>query len=148
MKALIQRVLQASVVVDGAVVGQIDHGLLVFLAVIRGDGPEQVDKMVGKVAGMRIFPDGEGKMNRSVKDVGGSVLVVSQFTLAAELNKGYRPSFSQAADPQTARKIMETFCENLRHQSLNVATGRFGADMKVHLVNDGPVTFWLDFPGG
>ncbi|HIJ83210.1 MAG: D-tyrosyl-tRNA(Tyr) deacylase [Magnetococcales bacterium] len=146
MRALVQKVLQASVYINGEETGRIDHGLLVYLAIMRGDSSEQLEKMIGKVGALRIFPDREGKMNLSVKDVGGGVLVVSQFTLAADMRKGTRPSFSQAADPATASDFIDAFCKGLRQQQLPVATGRFAADMKVHSINDGPVTLWLDFP--
>ncbi|MBF0110814.1 MAG: D-tyrosyl-tRNA(Tyr) deacylase [Magnetococcales bacterium] len=147
MRALVQRVSQATVMVAGQTVGRIDRGLLVFLAIMRGDGGEQLEKMTAKVAGLRIFPDAAGKMNLSLQDVGGAVLVVSQFTLAADMEKGHRPSFGRAAEPRMAREFVERFCDKLRQRSLAVATGQFGADMQVHLVNDGPVTLWLDVPG-
>lgn len=147
MRALVQRVLEAQVIVDNNEIGKIGRGLLVFVAVMRGDGQKQLEKMIDKLAGLRLFPDNQGKMNLPVKDVGGEILVVSQFTLAADMNKGFRPSFSQAADPQTARKTLEELCNGLRQRQLQITTGDFGADMKVHLINDGPVTLWLDYPG-
>lgn len=146
MKALIQRVTQAGVMVGGQEVGRIDRGILLFLAVVAGDGSEQRTKMVRKVAGLRIFPDGDGRMNLSVADIGGSVLVVSQFTLAADLKKGYRPSFGQAEEPQLAQSMCQQFCQELAATGIPIAQGSFGADMQVSLTNDGPVTFWLDFP--
>ncbi|MBF0446860.1 MAG: D-tyrosyl-tRNA(Tyr) deacylase [Magnetococcales bacterium] len=146
MKGLIQRVTEASVCVEGEVVGEIRQGLLVFLAVVVGDGPVQSNKMARKVAGLRVFPDSQGRMNRSVVDLGASVLVVSQFTLAADLKKGYRPSFAPAEEPVRAEALCHDFCQELSKLGLKVEQGRFGADMQVSLVNDGPVTFWLDFP--
>ncbi len=144
MKALLQRVSEASVEVDGQVVGAIGPGLLVLLGVEAGDGAPQADRLARKVAALRIFEDEAGKMNRSVLEVGGSLLVVSQFTLLADLRKGNRPSFIAAAPPEVAVPMYEHFCANLRAQGLPVATGRFGARMAVRLVNDGPVTIWLD----
>ncbi|MBF0147109.1 MAG: D-tyrosyl-tRNA(Tyr) deacylase [Magnetococcales bacterium] len=146
MRALVQRVQRASVHVEGEEFSHIEGGLLVFLAIMRDDRQEQLEKMVGKVAGLRIFPDHQGKMNLSVVDTGGAVLVVSQFTLAADMDKGNRPSFAQAAEPESAKKLVDYFCDGLRQRQLTVATGRFGADMQVHLINDGPVTLWLDVP--
>nr|CRH06257.1 D-tyrosyl-tRNA(Tyr) deacylase [Candidatus Magnetococcus massalia] len=147
MKALVQRVSEASVTVEGEITGQIERGLLVLLAAERGDGPKQCETMVRKVARLRIFPDQEGKMNLSVKDLGLSVLVVSQFTLAADMRKGYRPSFGNAEQPDRAEQLYETFCQQLTtDEGIAVAQGRFAADMQVALVNDGPVTIWLDLP--
>ncbi|MBF0455484.1 MAG: D-tyrosyl-tRNA(Tyr) deacylase [Magnetococcales bacterium] len=146
MKALIQRVTKASVWVEGEEVGRIDRGILLFLAVVAGDGEDECRKMVRKVAGLRIFPDEQDRMNRSVADIDGELLVVSQFTLAADLKKGYRPSFGRAEQPQAAEAMCHSFCQQLAALGLPVAQGRFGADMQVSLINDGPVTFWLDFP--
>ncbi|MBF0382034.1 MAG: D-tyrosyl-tRNA(Tyr) deacylase [Magnetococcales bacterium] len=146
MRALIQRVTHACVTVDGQDVGKIKRGILLFLAVVAGDGLQQCSKMVRKVAGLRIFPDSQGRMNLSVADVGGEILVVSQFTLAADLKKGYRPSFGSAQKPDLAEEMCENFCQELRAEGINVEQGVFGADMQVSLNNDGPVTFWLDFP--
>ncbi|MBF0307913.1 MAG: D-tyrosyl-tRNA(Tyr) deacylase [Magnetococcales bacterium] len=148
MRALIQRVSQANVVVGDQEVARIERGLLVFLAVEKGDGPEQMERMVRKVAGLRIFPDEEGRMNRDVAAIGGAVLVVSQFTLAAELGRGYRPSFTRAEDPLPAKEKYLEFVAALRQRGLPVAEGVFAADMAVSLVNDGPVTIWLDYPPG
>ncbi|MBF0423229.1 MAG: D-tyrosyl-tRNA(Tyr) deacylase [Magnetococcales bacterium] len=147
MRALVQRVLEASVNVAGEEMGRIDRGLLVFLAIMRVDGEEQLRKMIDKVVYLRIFPDADGKMNRSVMEMGGGVLVVSQFTLAADMSKGNRPSFAQAAEPRIAKEFVDAFCQGLRQRGLPVAEGRFGADMQVRLINDGPVTVWLDIPG-
>jgi D-aminoacyl-tRNA deacylase len=146
MRALIQRVSRASVQVDDREVGRIDRGILLFLAVVTGDSDQQCSKMVRKVAGLRIFPDEQGRMNRSVADIGGAVLVVSQFTLAADLDKGNRPSFGRAEEPRLAEKMCGRFCRELAATGLQVEQGSFGADMQVVLTNDGPVTFWLDFP--
>jgi D-tyrosyl-tRNA(Tyr) deacylase len=144
MKAVLQRVSEASVEVDGRVLGAIGRGLLVLLGIETGDDAAAADRLVRKIAALRIFEDGAGKMNRSVRDVGGSLLVVSQFTLLADLRKGNRPSFIAAAPPEMAEPLYEDFCAGLRAQGLPVATGRFGARMAVRLVNDGPVTIWLD----
>ncbi|MGN7610845.1 D-aminoacyl-tRNA deacylase [Magnetococcales bacterium HHB-1] len=145
MRAVVQRVLSAKVEVDGRSVGEIEQGLLVFLAVEQGDGLTVLEKMAKKIAGMRVFPDVEGRMNRSIKACGGSLLVVSQFTLVADMKKGFRPSFSRAEAPEKAAEMVDIFCEKLRQQDLLVAEGIFAADMKVSLVNDGPVTFALHF---
>jgi D-tyrosyl-tRNA(Tyr) deacylase len=144
MKALIQRVSEARVEIDGQVVGAIGRGLLVLLGVEAGDETTAADRLARKIAALRIFEDEAGKMNRSVLEVGGGLLVVSQFTLLADLRKGNRPSFIAAALPAVAEPLYEHFCANLRAQGLVVATGRFGARMAVRLVNDGPVTIWLD----
>jgi D-tyrosyl-tRNA(Tyr) deacylase len=144
MKALIQRVSEARVEIDGQVVGAIGRGLLVLLGVETGDETTAADRLARKIAALRIFEDEAGKMNRSVLEVGGGLLVVSQFTLLADLRKGNRPSFIAAALPAVAEPLYEHFCANLRAQGLVVATGRFGARMAVRLVNDGPVTIWLD----
>lgn len=144
MRAVIQRVLRASVTVDGAVVGEIARGWLVLLGVAPADTAEQVKWMADKVANLRAFDDAGGKMNLSVLDVSGSVLVVSQFTLYGDCLKGRRPSFTGAAPPAVAEPLYERFVAELRMLAVPVATGRFGADMKVELVNDGPVTFVLD----
>jgi D-tyrosyl-tRNA(Tyr) deacylase len=144
MKALLQRVSEASVAEGDRVLGAIGPGLLVLLGVVDGDGAAEADRLARKTAGLRIFEDAAGKMNRSVLESGGGVLVVSQFTLAADLRRGNRPSFSAAAAPATAELLYERFCAALREQGVPVATGRFAARMAVRLVNDGPVTIWLD----
>lgn len=144
MRALIQRVTQAGVTVEGQVVGQIGPGLLVLLGVGADDGPAEVDYLAGKVAHLRIFEDAAGKMNRSVLDTGGAVLVVSQFTLYADTRKGRRPSFIDAAPPAAAATLVAAFAAALQALGLPVATGQFQAHMQVALVNDGPVTIWLD----
>ncbi|MBA8887460.1 D-tyrosyl-tRNA(Tyr) deacylase [Dokdonella fugitiva] len=144
MIALIQRVGEARVEVDGAVVGAIDAGLLAFVAVQPGDGEAQVQRLLERLLGYRVFADAQGRMNRSLADTGGGLLLVSQFTLAADTRSGTRPGFSTAAAPAEAERWFARLVElsTLRHA--RVETGRFGAHMKVHLVNDGPVTFWLE----
>ena len=144
MKALIQRVSQASVVVEGATVGAIDSGLLVLLGIERGDDFSKADKLLHKLLNYRIFADDAGKMNCSVQDTHGGVLLVSQFTLAADTGKGLRPSFSSAAEPELARTLYDYVVAQLTQRHRPVATGVFAADMKVHLINDGPVTFLLE----
>jgi D-tyrosyl-tRNA(Tyr) deacylase len=144
--ALLQRVSRAEVVVGGEVTGAIGRGLLVFLGIERGDAEAQAERLLDRVLGYRLFPDAEGRMNLDVRDSGGALLVVSQFTLAADTAKGRRPSFSTAADPGTGERLYEHFLAQARARSLEVASGRFGADMQVRLTNDGPVTFWLQVP--
>ncbi|RMG15573.1 MAG: D-tyrosyl-tRNA(Tyr) deacylase [Planctomycetota bacterium] len=144
MKAVVQRVARARVTVAGEVTGAIDGGLLVLLGVKAGDPPEAESLLARKVAGLRVFEDDAGKMNRSVGEAGGAVLVVSQFTLLADCRKGRRPSFVAAAPPAEAERRYEAFCELLRAEGLRVETGRFGAAMQVELVNQGPVTIVLD----
>lgn len=143
MKALIQRVSEASVKVDGEIISNIDHGLVVLLGVEKGDDSSSVDKLLHKVSHYRIFADSDDKMNLNVQQVEGSLLVVSQFTLAAETSKGLRPGFSTAASPDLAEALYEEFVAKAKEKSIPVGTGQFGADMKVALINDGPVTFWL-----
>jgi D-tyrosyl-tRNA(Tyr) deacylase len=143
MMALLQRVSQASVRVDGEVIGQIDHGLLVLLCAEKGDTEAVADKLLAKLLKLRIFGDDAGKMNRSVQDVGGGLLLVSQFTLAADVASGNRPSFTQAAAPEDGRRLYEHFVAQAQKAHPVVQTGRFAADMKVALVNDGPVTIPL-----
>lgn len=143
MIAILQRVSQASVRVDGEVIGQIDAGLLVLLCAEKGDTDAVADKMLAKTLKLRIFSDDAGKMNRSVQDTGGGLLVVSQFTLAADVAGGNRPSFTQAAVPDEGRRLYEHFVAQARTQHPLVQTGRFAADMQVALVNDGPITIPL-----
>ncbi|MDF1664581.1 MAG: D-aminoacyl-tRNA deacylase [Planctomycetota bacterium] len=144
MRAVLQRVTKAKVTVDSSVVGEIDGGLLVLLGVGQDDSQEEALVLARKLAQLRIFRDNEGKMNLSLIDSGGSVLVVSQFTLFGDCRKGRRPSFNKAARPEQAIPLYEFFCQTLREMGLNVETGRFGAMMDVNLVNDGPVTILLD----
>lgn len=143
MRVLVQRVLEASVTVDREIVGTCGQGLLVLVCAMKGDTEAQAQKLATKLAKLRIFQDDAGKMNLSVRDIGGSALVVSQFTLAAE-TKGNRPGFSNAADPQTGKVLYEAFTGFLEKTGVPVQTGIFGADMKVSLINDGPVTIWID----
>ena len=140
MITVLQRVSQASVLVDGAVIGQIGHGLLVLLCAEQGDTAAVADKLLAKVLKLRIFADEAGKMNRSVQDVAGGLLVVSQFTLAADVAGGNRPSFTQAARPDEGRRLYEHFVAQARVLHPVVETGQFAADMKVSLINDGPIT--------
>ena len=145
MRVVLQRVREASVTVDGEVVSGIGPGLLLLVGVAAGDGEAQADWLAEKVAGLRIFNDGEGKMNLSVRDVGGEVLAVSQFTLLADTRKGKRPSFVRAAPPEEAEPLFDHFCGRLRASGVGtVETGSFGAMMEVALVNDGPVTIVLE----
>ncbi|MDX5407443.1 MAG: D-tyrosyl-tRNA(Tyr) deacylase [Chromatiaceae bacterium] len=143
MKALIQRVSSAAVRVDTEIVGEISRGLLVLLGVEAEDSEADMAKLAHKVLHYRVFADANGKMNLNVQQAGGSVLVVSQFTLAADTQSGLRPSFTPAATPDKARAFYQAFIDCCQAQGLSVATGRFGADMQVSLVNDGPVTFLL-----
>ena len=144
MRALIQRVAEASVAVDGASVGAIGPGLLILVCAMGGDTEAEADRLAAKIARLRIFPDAEGRMNRSILDAGGAALVVSQFTLAADTSRGNRPGFSTAAPPAEGERLYAYFASRVAAEGIPVATGRFGADMKVSLVNDGPVTIWLD----
>ena len=144
MRAVVQRVTQASVSVEGRVVGAIGRGLVVLLGVARDDGPADVEYLAEKTARLRIFPDAAGRFDRSVLDVGGAVLVVSQFTLLGDCRRGRRPSFTEAAPPEVAEPLYEQFCQALKDQGLEVQTGVFQAMMQVALVNDGPVTVLLD----
>ena len=144
MRALVQRVSRASVTVDEQVVSQIGHGLLVLLGVGRDDSEVQVKTLADKIAYLRIFGDDEGKMNRSLLDTGGEVLVVSQFTLYADMRRGRRPSFTDAAPPVVAESLFELFKDALASYGLTVASGIFGAYMTIEIRNEGPVTIWLD----
>jgi D-tyrosyl-tRNA(Tyr) deacylase len=143
MKALIQRVSEASVRVAGETISAIDQGLVVLLGVEKGDRSADVDKLLHKVIHYRIFADDKGKMNLNVQQVNGSLLIVSQFTLAADTKKGLRPGFSSAAEPALAEALYEEFITKSKIQKISVEIGQFGADMQVALINDGPVTFWL-----
>ncbi len=144
MRALIQRVSEAAVRVDGEVLGAVGAGLVVLVCAVAGDDDTRPAALAAKVARLRVFRDVAGKMNLSLKETGGAALVVSQFTLAADTSRGNRPGFSGAADPATGERLYLAFAEALRAEGVPVATGRFGADMKVSLVNDGPVTIMLD----
>ncbi|MCQ4295927.1 D-aminoacyl-tRNA deacylase [Pseudomonas stutzeri] len=144
MKGLIQRVRQARVEVAGEVVSAIDQGLLVLVGVERDDDHARADKLLHKLLNYRVFSDDQSKMNRSLKDIGGGLLLVSQFTLAADTRSGLRPSFSSAAPPAQGEALYDYLLKQAREQHHQVACGRFGADMQVHLINDGPVTFLLE----
>lgn len=146
MIAVLQRVANARVEVDGEVTGAIARGLLVLVAVQPGDGPPEASRMLERLLGYRVFEDAEGRMNLSLREVAGGLLLVPQFTLAADTRKGMRPSFTSAAAPEHGRVEFERLLALARAAHPDVATGRFGAHMQVHLVNDGPVTFWLDVP--
>ncbi len=143
MIALIQRVTDAKVVVGGKITGEIGAGILALIGIEKGDGEAQARRLCERVLGYRIFADAEGKMNRSLSEISGGLLLVPQFTLAADTHKGARPSFSSAAPPQEGRRLFDFLVGVARASHATVGTGVFGADMKVHLVNDGPVTFWL-----
>lgn len=143
MIGLLQRVSEAQVVVDGARVGAIGRGLLVLVGVEHGDTAREADRLLERLLGYRVFPDAEGRMNLSLRDIAGGLLLVPQFTLAADTHKGTRPGFSSAAKPGDGRRLFDYLVGTARAGHPQVETGRFGADMKVSLVNDGPVTFWL-----
>jgi len=144
MRALIQRVTEAAVHVDGALIGATGPGLLVLVCAMEGDTDALPAQMAAKIAKLRIFKDDAGKMNRSVTDIGGGALVVSQFTLAADTSRGNRPGFSQAAPPAEGERLYTAFAKEMAALGIPTQTGQFGADMKVSLVNDGPVTIWID----
>jgi D-aminoacyl-tRNA deacylase len=144
MRACIQRVSEAAVTVDGAVTGRIGRGLVVLLGVGTRDGAAEVDRLAEKIVNLRIFEDDEGKMNRSLVEVGGAMLVVSQFTLYGDSRKGRRPSFTEAAPPELAERLYDEFVARVRALDIEAATGVFRAHMDVSLVNDGPVTLWID----
>ncbi len=143
MRAIVQRVARAKVTVDGAVAGEIGAGLLILVCAMQGDTGAEADRLAAKIAKLRIFRDEAGKMNRSVRDIGGAALIVSQFTLAADL-RGNRPGFSTAAAPDEGKRLYEYFTARMQAEGLPTANGIFGADMAVELVNDGPVTIWVD----
>ena len=147
MRAVVQRVSRARVLVDGETVGEVERGLCVLLGVADGDDEAVAARLAGKVARLRIFENEDGKFDRSVVDEGGGALVVSQFTLLADTSKGNRPSFAAAAPPETAERLYRAFCEGLAAEGVGVARGRFGARMRVEIANDGPVTIVLDAGG-
>lgn len=144
MKLMVQRVSQASVAVDAETVGAIEQGLMVLVCADPGDSDEDLAFLARKLTALRVFSDADGKMNLSVRDVGGSILAVSQFTLAARWRQGNRPGFSDAAPPEEGHRLFDRFVDMLRQDGMTVETGVFGADMQVSLINDGPVTLWLD----
>ena len=144
MRALVQRVSEARVTVSGAVIGEVGPGMLVLVCAMQGDSEVEADRLAGKIARLRIFRDDDGRMNRSLIDTHGAALVVSQFTLAGDTSRGNRPGFSAAAPPEIGEALYERFAASLQREGVPVATGRFGADMSVSLVNDGPVTIWFD----
>lgn len=146
MRAVVQRVLESAVKVDNQVVGQIGNGLLVLLGIAKNDSAKDADYLVNKITHLRIFEGPNGKMNRSLLETGGELLAVSQFTLLADCRKGRRPSFIDAAEPDKATKLYQTFVDGVRQQGIRVQTGRFGAMMAVSLVNDGPVTIIIESP--
>lgn len=146
MIALLQRVSSAHVDVRGSIEGAINRGVLALIGVARGDDESTVDRLLERILGYRMFPDSEGKMNRSVREINGGMLLVPQFTLAADTRKGMRPSFTPAAEPADGQRLFHDLAQKARATYPHVATGVFGADMQVTLVNDGPVTFWLQVP--
>lgn len=148
MRALLQRVTQASVSVEGTTIGNCDQGLLILICAMQGDTEATAEQLALKISKLRIFSDDAGKMNKSILDINGSALVVSQFTLAADTSRGNRPGFSAAAKPDEGRHLYTHFASALSHIGIPVETGAFGADMKVSLINDGPITIWLDTESG
>ncbi len=144
MRALLQRISSASVTVEGTVIGQSGPGLMILVCAMQGDDEAQAEQLANKIAKLRIFKDDAGKMNRSILDICGSALVVSQFTLAADTSRGNRPGFSAAAPAAEGERLYEAFVRNLSSLGIPVKTGSFGADMAVELVNDGPVTIWME----
>ncbi len=144
MRALIQRVTSAQVTVDNEIIGKIDQGLLILICAMAGDTEAEAEQLAQKISKLRIFQDENGKMNRSILDIGGAALIVSQFTLAADTKRGNRPGFSAAADPQTGNALYSFFTSQIGALGIQTANGQFGADMQVSLTNDGPVTIWMD----
>lgn len=144
MRCLIQRVAQAKVEIAGQTVGEVGRGLMVLVCAMQDDDEVNVQQLAKKIANLRIFQDDAGKMNKSVLDVAGEALIVSQFTLAADTSRGNRPGFSNAAKPELGKSLYESFCRQVEAHGIRVATGEFGADMQVSLTNDGPVTIWLE----
>ena len=148
MRALLQRVSEAEVKVEGKKIRSTGAGLLILICAMAGDTKAEADQLINKITKLRIFKDDTGKMNKSIMDIGGSALVVSQFTLAADTQRGNRPGFSNAASPEDGRALYEYFTDRLAQAGVPVETGKFGADMQVSLINDGPVTIWLDTAEG
>lgn len=148
MRALLQRVTEAEVKVEGQKIGSTGAGLLILICAMAGDRQAEADQLINKITKLRIFKDDASKMNKSIIDISGSALVVSQFTLAADTKRGNRPGFSTAAFPDEGRALYEYFADGLAQAGVHVETGKFGADMKVSLINDGPVTIWLDTAEG
>jgi D-tyrosyl-tRNA(Tyr) deacylase len=146
MIGLLQRVSSAQVSINNQIVANIESGLLVLIGIEKGDAQEQADRLLDKLLGYRVFPDKDGKMNLSLTDVNGGLLLVPQFTLPADTNKGMRPSFSSAASPELGKELFESLLSCAKHKHTIVCSGQFGADMQVSLTNDGPVTFWLQIP--
>ena len=144
MRSLLQRVTEASVAVDGQVIGQCGEGLMILVCAMQGDTEASAEKLAQRVAKLRMFRDDAGKTNLSIKDISGSALVVSQFTLSADTSRGNRPGFSQAAAPDIGRALYEHFASSLRAEGIPVETGEFGAEMKISLTNDGPFTIWAE----
>ncbi len=144
MRCLIQRVSNASVEIDNKTVGQIGKGLLIFVCVMISDTERRSEQLVKKIVNLRIFPDDRGKMNKSLIDVGGEALIVSQFTLAADTTRGNRPGFSEAAPAEIGRVLYQQFCRLIKDCGVDIATGEFGANMQINLTNDGPVTIWME----
>jgi len=144
MRALIQRVTEAQVVVDGDIIGKVGEGLLILICAMQGDNDADSAKLAQKITKLRIFRDDQGRMNRSLVDTGGAALIVSQFTLGADTSRGNRPGFSQAASPDEGCRLYDAFVADFKALGIPVETGQFGADMKVSLTNDGPVTIWID----
>ncbi len=144
MRVLLQRVREARVTIDGRVTGEIGPGLMILVCAMQGDTEAAADRLATRIAKLRIFRDPEGKMNLSIRDTGGAALVVSQFTLAADTSRGNRPGFSTAAPPDEGRRLYDYFSERLRAEGIPVANGEFGADMDVSLINQGPVTIWME----
>ena len=147
MRAIVQRVTRASVTVDGEVIGKIDQGFLVLVGVKCGDTEKNADFIIKKCCGLRVFEDADGKMNLSLSDIGGSLLIVPNFTLYADCKKGFRPGFSDAAPPEEAERLYNYVVEGCRQSGICVQTGSFGADMKVELLNDGPITLFIENEG-
>lgn len=144
MRALLQRVTQGSVSIDGTVIGETGPGLIILACAMQGDTPDNVQATAKKIVNLRIFKDDEHRMNRSLLDTGGSALIISQFTLAADTSRGNRPGFSSAAPPDEGEKLYDLLCETITDYGVKVGKGQFGGDMQVSLINDGPVTIWVE----